>query len=64
MTFTPLHTDWTVTAISGEAPGDLLGHPLAATVPGCAHTDLVAAGVIVAPLVVRHANGLLASSSV
>ena len=49
MTFTPLHTDWTITAISGEAPADLLGRPLAATVPGCAHTDLLAAGVIVAP---------------
>jgi beta-mannosidase len=49
MTLIPLDTGWTVTAISGDASADLIGRPFPAAVPGCAHTDLLTAGVIVAP---------------
>lgn len=40
---------WTVTAVSGEAPADLIGRPVPATVPGCVHLDLLAAGLIDEP---------------
>nr|BFE56804.1 glycoside hydrolase family 2 protein [Dactylosporangium thailandense] len=42
----PLHTGWTVRA-AAEAP---VGETLPATVPGCVHTDLLAAGAIPDPL--------------
>ncbi|MFF5122096.1 glycosyl hydrolase 2 galactose-binding domain-containing protein, partial [Dactylosporangium aurantiacum] len=42
----PLHTGWTLRA-AGPAPhGDA---PVPATVPGCVHTDLLAAGLIPDP---------------
>ncbi|WP_426504075.1 glycoside hydrolase family 2 protein [Dactylosporangium sp. McL0621] len=41
----PLHTGWTVRAAT-EAPA---GGPFPATVPGCVHTDLLAAGAIPDP---------------
>ncbi|MEU7866891.1 glycoside hydrolase family 2 protein [Dactylosporangium sp. NPDC049140] len=41
----PLHTGWTVRAATG-APA---GGPFPATVPGCVHTDLLAAGAIPDP---------------
>ena len=44
----PLTTDggavWTVSALEGPAPEGLIGRPIAATVPGEVHTDLLAAG--------------------
>lgn len=49
MTTTPLTTDWTVEAVSGPVPEGLLGRRLPATVPGTAHTDLLAAGEITDP---------------
>jgi beta-mannosidase len=48
MTFPDLSLDgaWTVTAISGPVPDDLRDREVAATVPGCIHLDLLAAGRI------------------
>ncbi len=49
----PLTTDggavWTVSALEGSAPEGLIGRPIAATVPGEVHTDLLAAGEIPDP---------------
>jgi beta-mannosidase len=45
---TELRTDWTVRAINGDPSGRVSGtYP--AEVPGCVHTDLMAAGVIPDP---------------
>jgi beta-mannosidase len=44
-----LDGSWTVTALSGEAPVDLIGRAVPATVPGCVHLDLLAAGLIDEP---------------
>ncbi|HAU36370.1 MAG TPA: beta-mannosidase, partial [Phycisphaerales bacterium] len=43
-----LHADWTVSAAkaSPDAPADLCTRTIPATVPGCIHTDLRAAGLI------------------
>ncbi|WP_432883293.1 glycoside hydrolase family 2 protein [Kribbella sp. CA-245084] len=40
---------WTVRAVDGPAPDGLLDRPVAATVPGEVHTDLLAAGEIPDP---------------
>ncbi|MFD3402613.1 glycoside hydrolase family 2 protein [Kribbella sp. NPDC058693] len=40
---------WTVRAVEGPAPADLIDRPVAATVPGEVHTDLLAAGEIPDP---------------
>jgi beta-mannosidase len=40
---------WTVQAVEGPAPDGLIGRPVAATVPGEVHTDLLAAGEIPDP---------------
>jgi beta-mannosidase len=45
----PLHNGWTVTAVGGAVPAELVGVRLPATVPGCVHLDLMAAGVIPDP---------------
>ena len=37
---------WTVRAVSGEVPASVDGISIPATVPGCVHLDLMAAGVI------------------
>lgn len=46
---TPLHEGWTVTAAGGQAPDELVGREVPATVPGYATTDLLAAGLIPDP---------------
>ena len=43
-----LRTGWTVRAISGDPSGRVSG-TYQAEVPGCVHTDLMAAGVIPDP---------------
>lgn len=53
--YRPLHDGWTVRAIparngSGEPPAHLT-RPVPASVPGCVHTDLLAAGLIPDPFV-------------
>ena len=45
-----LDQGWTVRATAGPAPADLAGRAFPASVPGCVHTDLMAAGVIPDPL--------------
>jgi beta-mannosidase len=45
MSYRPLHESWTVRPL-GEAP---VRGPVPATVPGCVHTDLLAAGLIPDP---------------
>ena len=37
-------TSWTLSQLAG--PGELLDRPVRATVPGCVHTDLMAAGLL------------------
>jgi len=49
--FAPLTAEWTVRALDGDVPRELLGQRFPATVPGCVTTDLLADGVIVDPYV-------------
>lgn len=49
MTYTPLHSDWTLTAGAGPVPKELRGVVVPATVPGCVHLDLLAARRIADP---------------
>ncbi|NUT32143.1 MAG: glycoside hydrolase family 2 protein [Hamadaea sp.] len=49
MNRTTLHHGWTVRAVSGNAPTFLEGVAVPATVPGCIHLDLLAAGLIPDP---------------
>ena len=46
-----LHLGWTIRAIGdlGEVPANLRGAEIAARVPGCVHTALLAAGKIADP---------------
>ena len=46
---TDISTGWTVTATGGAVPAELAGRTVAATVPGCVHTDLLDAGLIPDP---------------
>ena len=45
----PLHRGWTAELHAGDAPEALRGRPLPATVPGCIHSDLLAADLIPDP---------------
>lgn len=47
----PLHDGWTVTAVRGPAPFAIAGTAVPAIVPGCVHTDLLAARLIDDPFV-------------
>ena len=56
--YRPLHDGWTVAPV---APRDAVPpevaertHPVPATVPGCVHTDLLAAGLIPDPYLDRN----------
>ncbi len=50
LTSTVALTDgWTVRAVAGPVPSELAGVRVPATVPGCVHTDLLAAGLIPDP---------------
>jgi beta-mannosidase len=49
MAYTALHSGWTVRAVNGPVPAALSGLAIPATVPGCVHTDLLAAGLIADP---------------
>ncbi|MFG2104179.1 glycoside hydrolase family 2 protein [Micromonospora echinaurantiaca] len=47
---TPLHEGWTLRAVPGpRVPVEIAGRSVPATVPGCVHTDLLAAGLIPDP---------------
>ncbi|HTC68764.1 MAG TPA: glycoside hydrolase family 2 protein [Acidothermaceae bacterium] len=43
------HSRWTVTAVGGDVPDRIVGVVVPATVPGCVHLDLLAAGLIPDP---------------
>ena len=47
--FEPLHAGWTLQAVAGPVPAEIAGQAVPATVPGTAHTDLLAAGLIADP---------------
>ncbi|NQX26428.1 glycoside hydrolase family 2 protein [Microbacteriaceae bacterium VKM Ac-2854] len=49
MALTPLHTGWTMEAVTGPIPDAVRDRRIPAAVPGCAHTDLLAAELIEAP---------------
>ena len=49
MAYTALHSGWTLRAVSGPVPAAIADNAIPATVPGCVHTDLLAAGVIADP---------------
>ncbi|QUQ65683.1 glycoside hydrolase family 2 protein [Kutzneria sp. CA-103260] len=56
---TPLDRDWTLRLdgsrhLPPQAPAELLDAGIAADVPGCVHTDLLAAGLIPDPLLDRN----------
>ncbi|NYI06848.1 glycoside hydrolase family 2 protein [Allostreptomyces psammosilenae] len=55
---TPLHDGWTVRAVAGEVPDSLSDIDVPATVPGCVHTDLLAAGLIPDPHLDRNEAAL------
>jgi beta-mannosidase len=44
-----LHDAWTVRAVGGDVPDEVAGRSIPATVPGCVHLDLLAAGLIPDP---------------
>jgi beta-mannosidase len=44
-----VHEGWTVRAVGGDVPVELAGSVVPATVPGCVHLDLLAAGLIPDP---------------
>ena len=44
-----LHEAWTVRAVGGDVPDEIAGRTIPATVPGCVHLDLLAAGLIPDP---------------
>ncbi|MEU4482623.1 glycoside hydrolase family 2 protein [Micromonospora sp. NPDC023966] len=46
----PLHEGWSLRAVPGpQVPAAIAGRAIPATVPGCVHTDLLAAGLIPDP---------------
>lgn len=49
MTRTEIASGWTVRAVGGDVPEHLAGVSVPATVPGCVHLDLLAAGLIPDP---------------
>ncbi|MFG2008372.1 glycoside hydrolase family 2 protein [Micromonospora sp. NPDC048868] len=50
MTRQALHEGWTLRAVEGpQVPAGIAGRAVPATVPGCVHTDLLAAGLIPDP---------------
>lgn len=49
-----LHEGWTLTLTSGPVPAELAGRAVPAAVPGCMHTDLLAAGAIPDPYLDAH----------
>ncbi|MDH6465227.1 beta-mannosidase [Micromonospora sp. A200] len=52
MTRQTLHEGWTLRAVPGpQVPDGIAGRAVPATVPGCVHTDLMAAGLIPDPFV-------------
>jgi beta-mannosidase len=55
---TELDLAWTLAAGAGGVPQEVAGTTVPATVPGCVHTDLLAAGLISDPYLDRNEAGL------
>ncbi|MET8835471.1 glycoside hydrolase family 2 protein [Micromonospora sp. NPDC004540] len=54
-----LHEGWTLRAVPGpQVPPEVVGRAVPATVPGCVHTDLLAAGLIPDPYLDDNENRL------
>lgn len=53
-----LHDGWSLTAVGGEVPDGLVGTVVSASVPGCVHTDLLAAGLIPDPYLDENERAL------
>jgi len=55
-----LHDGWSVRAVGdlGEAPDNVRGRDIPAAVPGCVHTDLLAAGLIEDPYLDRNESAV------
>ena len=53
-----LHQGWTLSALAGPVPPAVAGRELAAEVPGCATTDLLAAGLVPDPYLDRNEEQL------
>src|SRR4051794_25270343 len=49
-----LHEGWSVRAVAGSVPDALDGKAVPAQLPGCVHTDLLAAGLIPDPYLDRN----------
>ncbi|WP_243077097.1 glycoside hydrolase family 2 protein [Microbacterium sp. SS28] len=58
LTRRPLHDGWTLRAAAGPAPAPIAGAVVPATVPGCVHTDLLAAGLIPDPFLDDNESAL------
>ncbi|MCG2802905.1 MAG: glycoside hydrolase family 2 protein [Cellulomonas sp.] len=56
---TVLHDGWTLRATAGPVPQDLVGVTVPPAVPGCVHTDLLAAGLIADPYLDAHEGDLV-----
>ncbi len=57
LSFRPLDSGWTLRAAAGPAP-DGFDAPMDAVVPGCVHTDLLAAGLIPDPFLDDNESAL------
>ncbi|MEV1144199.1 glycoside hydrolase family 2 protein [Micromonospora sp. NPDC049799] len=56
---TPLYQGWTLRAVPGpQVPAGIADRAVPATVPGCVHTDLLAAGLIEDPYLDANETGL------
>ncbi|GAA1910376.1 glycoside hydrolase family 2 protein [Streptomyces sodiiphilus] len=53
-----LHDGWHLTAVAGPVPGNIAGARVPASVPGSAHLDLLAAGLIPDPYLDRNEEKL------
>ena len=53
-----LYDGWSLTAVAGPVPADLVGRRVRARVPGTSHTALLEAGLIPDPYVDRHEEDL------
>ncbi|MDB1089835.1 glycoside hydrolase family 2 protein [Streptomyces sp. ACA25] len=53
-----LHDGWQLSAVGGPVPGHIAGRSVPAAVPGSAHLDLLAAGLIPDPYLDRHEEDL------
>ncbi|MGP4111944.1 glycoside hydrolase family 2 protein [Streptomyces sp. 4N509B] len=53
-----VHEGWQLTAVAGPVPGEIAGRTVPARVPGSAHLDLLAAGLVPDPYLDRNEEAL------